>query len=451
MQLVQDPTQPSENALRYVEPEQAQRFEARREALLGKIAELGSQSFGASKPHCGPLSPGCQRCGQGAWSCLFLNQICNAKCFFCPWVMDMKETPPHAERVVFREAEQYAEYVARLGFRGVSFSGGEPFLTTDLLVEFVEALRRRVGSELHIWVYTNGLPATVDRLKRAVAAGVNEVRFNISDHDYTLDHVARAVGVVPRVTIEVPAVPEHAEQLRALLPAMQELGVNHLNLHQLMLTGQNGVEMMGRDYTYQRYPTPVVIESELSALETIVHALDNGIGLPINYCNIVYKDRWQNRVDHLRTHSLLARGWESQAKAGWLRRSWVLGDPTELAQLAGRLTESGEDAGRWSLMADEGRLYLHTDLLVHVDPGPTVQVSYHRGVMGEEEQSDWARDMADYHTIEIGPAKRIGVRLVPLGHPIPLASGDLAALVEGQVPEALAVFEHMPEGPLSYL
>ncbi|MBG0778691.1 MAG: radical SAM protein, partial [Desulfotignum balticum] len=29
------------------------------------------------------ISPGCRFCGQGEWSCLFINGVCNARCFYC--------------------------------------------------------------------------------------------------------------------------------------------------------------------------------------------------------------------------------------------------------------------------------------------------------------------------------------------------------------------------------
>ena len=83
-------------------------------------------------------------------------------------------------------------------------------------------------------------------------AGIDELRFNIADDDYDLGPVRDAKWIIPRVTIEIPAIPEDEDRLRRILPDMAALGLDHLNLHQLMVTGGNAPQLAARGYTFLR-------------------------------------------------------------------------------------------------------------------------------------------------------------------------------------------------------
>ena len=57
-------------------------------------------------------------------------------------------------------------------------------------------------------MYTNGILADVSKFRKLAAAGLNEIRFDIGATTYGLDKVKLAKGILPNVTIEIPAVPE---------------------------------------------------------------------------------------------------------------------------------------------------------------------------------------------------------------------------------------------------
>ena len=170
--------------LNYVDPQAASRAEEKRGNLLSRMEELVTLSCGGTKPHYGPLSPGCSSCTGGTWSCLFINGICNARCFYCPSPQDSKDLPT-TNTLVFEKPADYVSYVDRFGFMGVSISGGEPFLTFDRTLDYLKALRQS-RPDLHLWMYTNGKLATVEKLRQLAAAGLNEIRFDISAFDYDL-------------------------------------------------------------------------------------------------------------------------------------------------------------------------------------------------------------------------------------------------------------------------
>ena len=59
----------------YLTTAEAVDFRAQRERLLASLEGRVETSFKKSKLHTGPISRGCQLCGEGAWSCLFLNGL----------------------------------------------------------------------------------------------------------------------------------------------------------------------------------------------------------------------------------------------------------------------------------------------------------------------------------------------------------------------------------------
>jgi pyruvate formate-lyase activating enzyme-like uncharacterized protein len=83
-------------------------------------------------------------------SCLFINGICNAKCFYCPSTQNEKGQPM-TNTLEFKNPNDFADYVRVFNIRGVSFSGGEPFMTLDRVLFFLKTLRSRISHPLYIW------------------------------------------------------------------------------------------------------------------------------------------------------------------------------------------------------------------------------------------------------------------------------------------------------------
>lgn len=278
------------NYINWIDEDRALAAARQRTGLLGSPGLLVSCL--GTKIHHGPLSPGCRQCTDMAWSCLFVSGRCNGRCFYCPTPQNTDD-PPMSGSVPFHRAQDYADYVRFFGFGGASISGGEPFLDFEKSLSYVRALRHACGPALHIWLYTNGILATQDKLRLLADAGLDEIRFDIGATAYDLKFASLAAGIVPTVTVEIPAVPEEATRLRSLLPDLWAAGVQHLNLHQLRLTPHNARHLLEREYTYVHGPKVTVLESELCALELVAHAAQSALPLAVNYCSFVYKHRFQ--------------------------------------------------------------------------------------------------------------------------------------------------------------
>lgn len=276
--------------LKWINPYTADEYNEIREKYLSENAD--SMMFSNTKPYYNKISKGCKLCGQGLWSCLFITNKCNGRCFYCPAEQKNDEIPS-SQGLNFPTAASYAEYVSHFKFKGVSFSGGEPLLYPERLLDYLREIRKQCSPDIYIWMYTNGILADRELFKELKNSGLDEIRFDIGATSYNLDKVKLAKGIFKNITVEIPAVPEEAERLKAMLPEMIEAGVTNLNLHQLRLTKYNAAQLSKHDYTYIAAEKPIVLESELTALDIISHAQKNNFELGVNYCSFFYKNRFQ--------------------------------------------------------------------------------------------------------------------------------------------------------------
>jgi uncharacterized protein len=292
--------------------------EAERRELLQWLEQHAAFGYAGTKVDCTSLSPGCRHCGDGGWSCLFVNGRCNGRCFYCPTAQD-DYGPPVTNGLAFIDPDEYADYVATLGFSGVSISGGEPLLTPDLAISFLRAVRKRCGDNVHLWLYTNGTMLTADLCSKLKDAGLDEIRFDLGAVRYHLKKLRLAIGCIPTVTVEIPAVPEDEELLKLKMVEMAEAGVKHLNLHQMRLTPYNFGRLTVRGYTFLHGEKVTLLESELCALRMVRFGLEQGIPLPVNYCSFTYKRRFQLAASRRRAARSICASGETVTEAGFLR------------------------------------------------------------------------------------------------------------------------------------
>jgi len=363
--------------LRWLRRAEAPAFEERRRGLLQRLDPATRWDFSGTKADGRDLSPGCRTCGEGTWACLFVNGVCNARCFFCP-APQLTRDPPETSGLPFPEVDDFLDYVEHFGFTGVSLSGGEPLLTEERTHAFLAGLRARFGASLYLWLYTNGLLATPERLARLAAAGLDEIRFNALATDCDLTAIRAAVGLFPRVTVEIPAPPGEAPRLVRLAEELAAAGVRHLNLHQLRATPHNAQQLAGRDgVTLLHGNRVVVIESELAALEVLAEVQARGLPLAVNCCLSAFRGRHQEAAGRRRAAPRIARPHEQVTLNGYLRALAVRGPAEALAALVPGLKARHPAPGRWRLDEGGARLAFHPDLWDDVvRPGLTVEVVY---------------------------------------------------------------------------
>lgn len=397
------------DAIRWITPERAVVAEERRLNLLKALTGSINSCCNGAKLYTQQLSPGCRLCTQGAWSCLFVNGICNGRCFYCP-AEQTRKGEPTTNTLHFPVARDFVEYMASFQIPGVGFSGGEPLLTLDRTLQYLDRVKKRFGDEVHAWMYTNGMLLTHDKLKQLQDAGLNEIRFDISADQYSLDKVAMAVGRIATVTIEIPAVPEDKDILRDAMLRMNDLGVDFLNLHQLRLTNYNRANLAARPYTFLHGPKVTVLESELTALEMLQFAIERTLRTGVNYCSFIYRHRYQSMGARRRAAMVVRKPHETVTNSGHLRNLTITAPAERLEKLVAQFEQKNQPREFWSLSRQKNKLAIHGSLLRLVDPQQYhVQATYHTAAVKSS-----LSYQNDYKEVRLGKSRKLVVERRPV-------------------------------------
>ena len=240
-------------------------------------------------------------------------------------------------------------------------------MTFDRVMLFLKTLRSRVSHPLYIWMYTNGLLATEDKLKALRDNGLDEIRFDISANHYRLDALKKALGIIPRVTVEIPAIPEDLETTRQVIKELYDAGVNHLNLHQLRVTPFNKTKFIQKPYTFLHGPKVTVLETELTALELIRYALEQNIALPINYCSFTYRHQFQRAGGRIRNSLRIKAAHEDVTPTGHIRTMSVCGNKEAICAIHQHLLSQESDISLWRVTKDAEQLFFNAALWPFMD------------------------------------------------------------------------------------
>lgn len=369
------------SSLRFLSQPEAKDAIAQRAALLSSLNDHVTFCFKGSKLDCSVLSQGCRCCGDGSWSCLFINQKCNCTCFYCPASQDTVSVPA-TNGIDFTTPEDYVGYLARFGFKGASISGGEPLLTLDTTLSYLEAIKARFGSGMYVWLYTNGTLLTDDIVMRLRDIGLDEIRFDIGATGYSLTNARRAVGKIPHVTVEIPAVPEEFEQLCQTIIEMKKSGLSYLNLHQLRLTPHNFKQLSKRPYTFVHGEKVAVLESELTALRILKYMDERKMYFPVNYCSMIYKHRYQRAGARRRAALQIRKSSEGVTENGYIRTISCTGSGGAIDRQIEIFRRNELDTSLWSVKSRSEALYIGEKTLHLIDcTGLCLYVEYHEAKM----------------------------------------------------------------------
>jgi pyruvate formate-lyase activating enzyme-like uncharacterized protein len=231
------------------------KFERQESRVRAEIEELratipGLRDHGSYQAtSTGPLVPGCGACTRMAHMSFQLGFCCNAACPFC-FLETYHANRPRTDEKYLRQALLKRFQRSQAGLEGVGLSGGEPLLYLPEMEACVVEMRA-AKPDLHLWVYTNGILADDEHLRRVRDLGISEIRFNLAATDYStqvLDNVARARRWFDYTVVEVPSYPPQEDKLIALLPELDRIGIDQLNLQELMVTDANVDRLQGEGY-----------------------------------------------------------------------------------------------------------------------------------------------------------------------------------------------------------
>ena len=239
------------------------------------------------------LSRGCQCCKEGTWLNVFVGMRCNLDCLFCGGpAVNVREDEPegHQNGMSF---ETFVETILEQGDRiqGVSYSGGEPLLYLESkVIPLAEMLCKRKAG-IYQWLYTNGVPATPDSMKKLADSGIDEVRVDLAATGFdegVMDKLSMMRSIVGKVTVQVPSIPEVYDKLVSgkLIPRLIDNGVELLNLQELYVrTPKATAYLKDKDVYYSRMGLLSPTESRGITADIMEHVIENNLPILVNDCS----------------------------------------------------------------------------------------------------------------------------------------------------------------------
>lgn len=241
-------------------------------------------------PH--QLSRGCQLCQKGKWLCIFLTYRCNAGCHFCP--------APFSDDCISsslgNQKEEILSHLRKTDFEGISFSGGDPFLVFERLLEWLAFFKNHLPN-YYYWVYSNGLVVTEGKMRQLSEVGMDEIRFNIAATGYLNEDIWNVIkaarDIFPFVSVEIPSIEQDFELLEKALEKIDSTGVDFLNLHDYILNDADIETAGGRHSSFllnKVIPLKYASTSVENTGKIIDLTLKKGYGFSINHCSMQQKE-----------------------------------------------------------------------------------------------------------------------------------------------------------------
>ncbi|MFQ5646021.1 MAG: radical SAM protein [bacterium] len=224
---------------------------------------------------------------------------------------------------------------------GCGLTGGEPLLVLDKVVHYLRLLKKNRGSKFWIHLYTNGDFLDHGAVKELKKAGLDEIRFDLAGIDYNLEKVIMARQYLPRVLLEIPVIPEDREKLLNLLPELGRVGIDCLNLHELVVNIHSLKRMKGRGYKAAQPAYKVPFYTRMNeapiagSLELILDVLDRAVkedfSYGIHYCHYRARIIRQHLGKDLQVATRIRRPYEKVTGEGLLEKVVIPGSGLQQA------------------------------------------------------------------------------------------------------------------------
>ena len=226
---------------------------------------------------------------------LFVSGLCRFRCFYCPVSerRNQKDVTYANERLILDDSEILEEARA-MDASGTGITGGDPLGVVDRVERYVRLLKREFGPSHHIHLYTH--EPHPEKLRRLAAAGLDEFRLHIPH--YLWGSLAASGGAYRSVLeeapawglrrgVEIPVLPEKERELRALLRALDRIGVDFVNLNELEFSETNEEKLHARGYAVDPR-AGWGVQGSRAVAERLVREMR--LAVPVHYCSSRFKD-----------------------------------------------------------------------------------------------------------------------------------------------------------------
>jgi hypothetical protein len=285
-------------------------------------------------------SPGCRCCQDGKWLCIYLTYLCPANCTFCP-------APFKNDQIISafgKDKKIILDYLYGNDFNGIGFSGGDPLLKFDRLVEWLDFFKSKLP-HYYFWAYTSGITVTKKQLQILSERGLDELRFNIAatgyNSEFVIQNIERAVKVIPDVAVEIPSIAEDYHTLIGILPVLERIGVKYLNLHEFILTGKEENQHSCGDFLLNKISW---LKYSLASLNNTNRVIDfckeNKLKIKVNNCSLLKKEE-QMRQRRLKMGNIFKDEKDIIDNEGIIKRRIILKGNYHHQEITDRIRQTG--------------------------------------------------------------------------------------------------------------
>ncbi len=171
-------------------------------------------------------------------------------------------------------------------FEGIAWvPRGEPLLEIDKIESIMPYLS---GLGIYQWLYTNGLIATEETLKKLSNWGLSEIRFDLQATGFSDDimkNVSIAIKYFPTVVVESPMFTDTYNNLIRCIDKLVDIGVTNFNLPELQVFPTNIMNFDTEGFIYRHNRGYVSPTSSIMLLyDFIDFVIDNNININVNLC-----------------------------------------------------------------------------------------------------------------------------------------------------------------------
>ena len=266
---------------------------------------------------------------------LFVTGKCRTGCYYCPVSFEKKgKDVIYANELKVSDREEIIQEAESMDAEGTGITGGDPLIDVERTVRAIRLLKERFGEGHHIHLYTSTID--IEKVRKVMDAGLDEIRFHPPLSQWKdmegsgLEDIAK---MDLDVGFEVPALPDHEDELRALMSYASGIGVKFVNLNELEFSESNWDMMERHGYDMKDDISAAITGSE----EVAFRMMEEFPDLPIHYCSSSFKDGVQLRNRLIRKAEHVAEEYDVVTEDGTLLKGYAY--PEDLEEAAEFLRE----------------------------------------------------------------------------------------------------------------
>lgn len=273
----------------------------------------------------GHLPNGCKQCVKGEKLVLFITGICPRDCWFCPLSdKKMNKDVIYANEWKTEETEDIFREIALTSAKGAGITGGDPLSKIKRTEKIIKLLKKRMGKEFHIHLYTSLDLVNKDTLKILYEAGLDEIRLHPDlENDKFWSRLLLVKEFNWDAGVEIPVIPGFENEIKKIIDIINN-NLKFINLNELEVTETNAEVFKKKNLKTINNISQAIKGSKELALKILKYAQDKKI--KVHFCTPKLKDSVQLKNRLLRRANNIATDFEIVTEEGLLMKTVVYGE-----------------------------------------------------------------------------------------------------------------------------